>query len=508
MKQPVIRLENISKRYPNGVQAASDVSLDIRAGEILCIAGENGAGKTTLMKILFGLEQPSAGRILLDGNPVSFRSASDAFRCGIGMVQQHFTLAPGLSVTQNVTLGQPARRLGLFLDKKRDRAAVAEQIRCYGFNLDPDSPASALSVGQMQQVEILKVLLRDCRILILDEPTAVLTDDESRLLIDILLRLKQTGKTIILITHKLGQIKACSDSVAVMRSGKLMGTFSTADITEDDIARLMFPDDSKVTQASTCSCINSKGKPVLEMRGITVRKNNQTRALLENIDLTVRQGEILGICGISGNGLGVLEGVLGGFIGTFCGTYKVNGRDVTGLDTGQLRALGMAYVPAKRISMGSCPSATVTENLFSTELAQTGPLLNLRQMRKAAGALIEKYKIDAKPDEQAGNLSGGNIQKMILARELERSSPLVVFAQPTWGLDVAGRRTVHEKMLSLRAEGRAIVLISYDLDEVLELSDTIAVISAGRIQKTVANDTTVGRQNLERLMLGKTEDRL
>ncbi|MGX8679462.1 MAG: ABC transporter ATP-binding protein [Sphaerochaetaceae bacterium] len=502
---PAIQLEGISKRY-NDVQALDDVSLDVRRGEIICLAGENGAGKTTLMKILYGMEQPDSGTIRIDGKEVSLRSPLDSAALGIGMVHQHFMLVGGFTVAQNAALGIEKKRFGSILDTKATEDFVQKKIDEFGLSLKATDCVDSLTVGQRQQAEILRLLCRNDRIMILDEPTSVLTEEEVSRLFSHLKAMAGEGETIVLITHKLDEIKRISDRVAILTKGRMTAIRRTSDVTEDEISKLMFG--SSVKLGIPRQRASEEGKTVLSLHNVCVKKQSQEKPLLCHVSFDARAGEILGFAGVSGNGLGVLEGVLGGFIRTSEGTITLRGQDITGLPTRELRKNGLSYVPADRIAMGSCAKATVSENLIAPMLGRfsLGPFLDRRRIREFSEDRISKFGIKASPDETASSLSGGNIQKMILSRETVLAEDCIVLSQPTWGLDRESSQFVYLQMQELRKRKIAVILISYSLDEILAVADRIVIISKGRIAGIMDNKEGLSREKLGRMMLGK-EDR-
>jgi simple sugar transport system ATP-binding protein len=480
------------------------VSLSLGRGEILCLAGENGAGKTTLMKILCGVESPTEGEILLRGRPVKIPSPLEANRLGIGMVYQHFMLFPELTVAQNVVMGIEPRKWGFLYDRKKAEAAVNRVIGANGFSIEAGKPVAGLTVGQMQQVEILRLLYRNTDILILDEPTAVLAEREILSLFETLRGLAASGRSLILITHKLGEIKAISHRVAVMRKGRLAGIRETAGIDEADISRLMMggeeeealpreaagavagraagaaPGKAAGTRAGNAG---SRASPeLIRFEHVSVRRRGQKQLLLDDVSFAVHAGEILGFAGVGGNGLGVLEAVLGGFLPVAGGKIFHRGKDITGFNNTRLREEGLAYVPADRLRVGSAPAARVEDNIVINrrkEFSRRG-FFDLAAMRRFTGDLIRRYGISG-GGELAGTLSGGNIQKMILAREIDSFRDYIVFSEPTWGLDIAAGAYLHAEIRSLRNRGAAVILISTNLDEILALADRIIVFYRGRI---------------------------
>jgi simple sugar transport system ATP-binding protein len=482
-------LRNISKVYPGGVKKANDgISLGLRRGEILCVAGENGAGKTTLMKILSGLETPDSGEIYIHGRPARIDSPLAAKRLGIGMAHQHFSLFPEYTVAENIVMGMEPRRWGIFFDGAGAEEAARKVIDAHCFSIVPNSPVFTLSVGEMQQVEICRLLYRNADIIILDEPTAALTGREIDSLFKTLKTLASAGKSLILITHKLREIKLISDRVAVLRRGRLVGIHDTAHIDEREISRMMVGDFEK---ASTGKTGKARGPgaagPVIVFDNVTLLRRGQGRPLLDGISFAVRAGEILGFAGVGGNGLGVLEAALGGFLHPATGKILHRGKDISRLNIRRLRNRGLAYVPADRLRVGSAPGATVEENMIVNrrhEFTRLG-FFDRKGIRFFTDDLIRRYGITGTDSRGAAGdaaafLSGGNLQKLILAREIDRFMDYIVFSEPTWGLDIAAGDFVWREIIALRANGAAVIIISTNLDEILEYADRIIVMYRGR----------------------------
>jgi simple sugar transport system ATP-binding protein len=514
----VVSLRNITKTYPGAARRVNDrISLDLGRAEILCLAGENGAGKTTLMKILYGVEQPAEGEILVRGERVTIPSPLAANRLGIGMVYQHFMLFPELTVAQNVVMGIEPRRWGIFYDQRKARDSVNAIIGAHHFSLEADKPVGDLTVGQKQQVEILKLLYRDADILILDEPTAVLTRQETLSLFRTLRALKGAGKSIILITHKLPEIAELADRVAVMRRGVLAGLREAGEIDERAISRLMISGGGEDSPAAGEGAVDGAapdtapgvtsgaapdttpgatsgaapgpggpagkpvGEPVLRFDQVTVRRRGQKQLLLDRLSFTAREGEILGFAGVGGNGLGVLEALLGGFLPLASGAVYHRGRDISRHRCKDLRREGLAYVPADRLRVGSAPGATVGENLILNRRREFAPrfFLDTRGARRFAADLIGRFRISGGEDQILGTLSGGNIQKLILAREIDQFRDYIVFSEPSWGLDITAAAAVYREIRRLRDRGAAVLLISTNLEEILSLADRIIVLYRG-----------------------------
>ncbi|MDR2375515.1 MAG: ATP-binding cassette domain-containing protein [Treponema sp.] len=493
-----MRLCNITKVYPGTVRRVNDcINLELKQAEILCLAGENGAGKTTLMKILCGVEQPTEGEIFIRGNRVKIVSPLAANRLGIGMVYQHFMLFPELTVAQNVVMGIEPRRWGIFYDHRKALDRVNAFIDAHYFSIRGDRRVKDLTVGQKQQVEILKLLYRDVDILILDEPTAVLTRQETVSLFKALRLLKAAGKSIILITHKLPEIGELSDRVAVMRRGVLAGLWETAGIDEKTVSRMMIGEDGENLPAGRETAPDAVGVPsdvtvsdvitapgdeeVLRFDNVTVRRRGQKQLLLDRLSFTVHRGEILGFAGVGGNGLGVLEALLGGFLPLNSGTICHRGRDISRLRIRDLRREGLAYVPADRLRVGSAPGATVEENLILNRRREFAPRLffDKKGARDFALELIRRFNISGDGSQVLGTLSGGNIQKLILAREIDQFRDYIVFSEPAWGLDIMAGAAVYREIRKLRDAGAAVLLISTNLEEILSLADRIIVLYRG-----------------------------
>lgn len=501
-----LQMHGITKLYPtSGVLANDAVDLSIEENEIHAVIGENGAGKSTLMKLLYGLEQPDAGEILFRGEAVAIKDPLAANRLGIGMVHQHFKLVPDFTVAENVILGSEPRKRGLFIDRQTAVRDVAKVIEEHGFSIDPMRKVKDLTVGQMQQVEIVKMLYRNAKLLILDEPTSVLTEQEIESLFATLKNLLNRGKTIILITHKLDEVKLMSHRITVMRSGKVVAVKNTSDVDKRELSRLMVGKDILLELNRNPKTF---GETVLEMRGVSIHCRGQQRPLLDEINLQVRSGELVGIAGVGGNGLAEIEDVIGGLRNVTQGRMFLNGEDVTSIGAEKLRESGLAYVPADRLHRGASLPSTVRENCIATkhhEFLRAG-ILQRRSIREFTRHLIDQFSIAAGEGMPVGNLSGGNIQKMILARELAAESNFILFSEPTWGLDIASSQFVYEKMLELRNRGAGVLLISSNLDEILGLADTILVLYRGRVVGCMANTEGLSKEIIGEYMLGIRDD--
>jgi simple sugar transport system ATP-binding protein len=490
----VVELRGVSKVYPGSQKKANDsISLGLRKGEILCLAGENGAGKTTLMKILCGLEARDSGEIFINGKEAAIDSPAAARRLGLGMVHQHFMLFPEYTAVENIVMGIEPLKWKIFFDVKRAKLQAAEVINAHHFSITPDSPVHALSVGEMQQVEICRLLCRNADIIILDEPSSVLTENETASLFNTLRTLASKGKSFILITHKLREIKLISDRVAVLRQGRLAGIRDTSTIDEREISRMMIGlEQGAVSSAVLNNARNNtdKEEPVVVFDNVTIRRRGQERPLLDRLSFTARPGEILGFAGVGGNGLGVLEAVLGGFLHPTSGKILHKGRDISRLNIRRLRNQGLAFVPADRLRVGSALEASIDENMIidrRQEFSRLG-FLDRVKIKYFIHDLLQRYSITVSDaSKQAATLSGGNLQKMILAREIDQYRDYIVFSEPSWGLDIAASNFVWKEISALCDKGAAVILISSNLDEILALADRIIVMYRGRAAGEFAN---------------------
>jgi general nucleoside transport system ATP-binding protein len=476
-----LELRGITKRFP-GVLANDDVSLTARSGKVLALIGENGAGKSTLMNVLSGLYQPDSGEIVIDGVVQKFEDPGAAIKAGIGMVHQHFMLVPVFSVYENVVLGvEPVFGPGV-MDRKKARTEVRDISRKYGLAVDPDALVEDLPVGIQQRVEIIKVLLRGARILVFDEPTAVLTPQEVEEFFGIVAELKGRGATIIFITHKLKEALAIADDITVLRGGKVAGHADPATATPELLASMMVGRDIDLVVDKTQA---EPGADVLSLRGVGM-VDDYGRPLLSDINLEVRAGEIVGIAGIQGNGQTELVEAITGLLPVASGTVTMLGQDITHATPRARHKAGIAHVPEDRNEMGMIDSFTVAENLvldsYYAEPYSHRTVLNHAAIRSGAEEMVETY--DVRPpliDNTGGALSGGNAQKMIVAREFSRDVPLVICAQPTRGIDVGSIEYIHDQIVRKRDEGKAILIVSTELDEIFALSDRILVMYDGRI---------------------------
>jgi len=495
-----LEMRGITKRFP-GVLASDHVDFDVRSGEVHALLGENGAGKSTLMKILYGLYHPDEGEILLDGRPVSISSPTDSIKIGIGMIHQHFMLVQTLTVAENVALGLTSSR-GALTDLDVVSKRILELADIYGLKIDPSAYIWQLSVGQQQRVEIIKALYRGAALLILDEPTAVLTPQEVDELFIIMRQMVKDGHALIFISHKLHEVVEISHRVTVLRDGRKIGTRPTSETTKQDLANWMVgrevgfvPDRGKVEigevrlNLDQVACGSDRGTPGL--RGVS---------------LEVHSGEILGIAGVSGNGQRELAESITGLRKVTDGKVYLEGSDITNLPPGEITDRMLSYIPEERMRDAMINEFTVAENMILREhhklpFSRYG-FLNLQDISKHADDLIKQFRVKTPSQEtHAKNLSGGNIQKVVLARELSREPRAIIAAQPTRGLDIGATEYVRQQLLVERRKGTAIMLISEDLDEILAISDRIAVIYEGQIMDIVPH-TDATPEKLGLLMAG------
>ncbi len=496
---PLVAMEEVSKAFP-GVLANDRVSFDVAEGEIHALVGENGAGKTTLMRILYGMERPNEGRIFWRGRRLDAYSPQQAIRLGIGMVHQHFQLIPSLTVAENIALGQEPRR-GIIFDHRRARAAVLDLVRRFGLAVDPDARIAGLSVGVQQRVEILKLLYRQAQLLILDEPTSVLTPQEASDLFTVLRRLAAEGKTIIFITHKLAEVLAVSDRITVLRRGRVVGTVPRTDASPDKLARMIV---GEVLPEVERRGATGRAGPVLVLQDLEALDDRGLPALA-GVSLTVHRGEILALAGVEGNGQKELVEVITGVRHPHAGQLLIEGHDLTFAPVRARRRRGLAVIPEDRNVEGLSLPMTIEENLISTRYRSLAPLgvISMPSVRRWSDALMQRFDIRA-PHARvpAGVLSGGNLQRVVVAREVGGEPVALVAAHPSRGLDIAATQFMQRQLLAMRDRGAGVLLVSADLDEILGLADRIAVLYRGRIiGEMSAAEATPSRLGL--LMAGR-----
>jgi simple sugar transport system ATP-binding protein len=474
-------LRGITKRFP-GVVANDGVNLSISTGEVLALIGENGAGKSTLMNVLYGIYRADAGELLIDGSPVRFTSPADAIAAGIGMVHQHFMLVPVMTVAENVVLGvEPTRRLGM-LDIAEARRMVREVSDKYKLELDPDAVIEDLPVGVRQRVEIVKVLMRDAKIVVFDEPTAVLTPSEILEFFEIVRALVAAGKGVIFITHKLKEALTIADRINVLRRGKVVGEATPRTTDENKIAEMMV---GRAVQLVVDKTTAAPGDTVLALRNVSVVEPDG-RTVVDSVSFEVRAGEIVGIAGVQGNGQTELVEAIAGLRRVASGSISLGGREITADSPRERHAAGMAHIPEDRQRQGLVVDMSITENLVLTRYHNAefshGMLMDWAAAKEKSRAMVASYDIrTSDPAQAASTLSGGNQQKLIVARELSRDITLAVAAQPTRGIDVGSIEYVHAQMVKERDAGVAMLVVSTELDEVMSLSDRVFVMYRGKI---------------------------
>ena len=514
LRNDVLRMEGITKIYGNGILANDSVDFSLREGEIHALMGENGAGKSTLMNILFGMQQPTAGKIILRGKEVQIRSSAEALAMGIGMVHQHFMLVPSLTVTENLILGNAPRK-GILIDSAKARQTVVELSQKYHFNLNPDARVKDLSVGSKQQLEILKALYRGAQILILDEPTAVLTPQETEKLFEQLKLLRDNGHVLVFISHKIREVVEICDRVTIMRAGRSVGVYNvhgdeilgTKDITEDEISRLMVGRDA-VLEIDKQEV--EPGKVVLHAEKV-FNVDDEGKVRVNNVSFSVRQGEILGVAGVEGNGQTELIAMLTGMMPMDAGDVKINKKSIKGKSLREIRSDMLAYIPQDRLTYGVTAGMDIMNNvipfLMNDRKYVDKGVLKVKKLRGLADEVAKDFMVKCDSSDQiVSMLSGGNMQKVVVGRELSSKTrhpvPLVVADQPSRGIDIGATKFIHRKLLEMRSAGTAILLISADLNEILELSDSVIVLYDGQIVGYFPDTRELAEQELGQYMLG------
>lgn len=495
-------MENITKVYDNGVMANDGVNFSAHKGEIHAICGENGAGKTTLMKMLFGIERPDEGQIYIKGQPVQLTSPLKAIEAGIGMVHQHFMLVPSLTVAENVILGiEPTK--GLKFDMEKAVEMTDEVCKKYGFDINPRALVQDLTVGVKQKVEIVKALVKGCEILILDEPTAVLTPQETAELFLQLKQLREGGHTIIFISHKLNEVKELCDRVTVIRRGHTVGVYNVCDVSEADISRAMIGIDVELAIAK------DKAQPkenILEVNNLNIY-NAIGKKVVKNVSFSVRAGEIVGIAGVEGNGQRPLIDAITGLHPYSEGSIKLLGEEVSSKNIKELRKLGMVHIPEDRMTLGIAGDMSISENMIADKVDSDryfkGILTNKNAVKEDTDNWIDEFTVLCKDGQQKVNaLSGGNIQKVVVAREFTSYNRLLICDQPTRGIDVGASDFIRRRLVQMRDSGKAVLLVSADLGEVMALSDSLIVMYGGEIVAYFPDITNLTEDELGFYMLG------
>ncbi len=505
MAEYIVEMKHITKRFP-GITANDDVTIQIKKGEIFALLGENGAGKSTLMSMLFGMYEPDEGEIFIRGEKVKLESPNHATRLNIGMVHQHFKLISNYTIAENIVMGmEPVKKiLGCVpvVDMKTANREIKELSEKYGLAVNPTDVIENLNVSTQQRVEILKMLYRQAEILIFDEPTAVLTPQEIEFLLDIIKGLRENGKTIILITHKLEEIKKIADRCAILNRGKLIDILDVASTSTKTMANLMV---GREVSFETQKKPAKSGEVVLDVRGLNVF-NKQEFQVVRDVSFQVRGGEILAIAGVAGNGQVEIADAIAGLIPVRSGSIRLKDRDITNLSIRERTQEGISYIPEDRQNYGLVMDFTLSENLalkdyYKEPFCRNG-VLNQKIFQENSQKLIEKYDIRSGQGEKTivRSMSGGNQQKAIIAREIELGSSLMIFVQPTRGLDIGAIENIHRQMIGERDKGKAILLISLELDEIMNCADTIAVIYNGSLQKIAPADTLTANEVGEFMM--------
>ena len=483
MSETVVKFEHVSMEFP-GVLANDDVSLEIKKGEVFALVGENGAGKSTLMNILYGINTPTNGEVYVKGRRIEHFSPKAAIERGVGMVHQHFMLVPSFTVAQNIVLSREPRRLGVFFDNARAERETRGLVEEYGLEVDPAATVRDISVGLQQRVEILKTLYRGADILILDEPTAVLTPQETDELFDVIRRIvREKQMTVIIITHKLYEVMAISDRVGVMRQGRLAGLENTRDVNEKILASMMV---GRPVLFDHLEKTGETGDVVIGVEDLRVGDNRGLEAV-RGVSLSVRAGEVLGIAAIEGNGQSELLEAICGLRRAESGHVRIGGEDVTNRSPGEIRARGLANIPEDRLATGVDKYASVTDNLLigrqrDKEFNALGFHQKRSSIERYASELYERFDIrGAGVDTEVGSMSGGNMQKVVVAREFSYDTPALVISQPTRGVDIGAMEFIHTRIIEKRNSGCAVLLSSADLDEVFRLSDRIITLYEGRV---------------------------
>jgi len=501
----LLEMKNIHKVYPNGTAANRGVDLTVHEGEIHALVGENGAGKSTLMKILFGLEAPTSGTIEYKGQPVSFQGPKDAIRHGMGMVHQHFMLSPSLTVSENIVLGDEPKKglFSMFRDRAKEYQEVEHLVATYGLKVNLQAKVETIPVGQKQRVEILKVLYRGAKLIILDEPTAVLTPQETDELFDSIQALISEGHTIIFITHKLREVMRISNRITVLRAGKSIATLQTKDTNQEEISRLM------VGREVLFRVNKIPAEPkdvVLSVRNLKALDDKGTEAL-KGISLDIRSGEVLGIAGVEGNGQTELVETITGLRKAVEGRILYRDKELIGASIAEIRRMKVGHIPEDRQTAGASLTSTIAENLIldhyrNPEFKQ-GIFLNKKKIKQFAQTMMQAYDVRAQHEEiLAGALSGGNLQKVVVARELSKNPKLLIASQPTRGVDIGAIEFIHREIIKRRDGGAAVMVVSAELSEVMALSDRIAVLYNGEIVALLDNTADLTEQEIGYYMLG------
>lgn len=506
MAETILKLDHVTKVYGNGVVANRDVNIEFKKGEIHSICGENGAGKSTLMKIIFGIENPSSGTVEYKGNEVHFASSMDAIKAGIGMVHQHFMLIPSFSVVDNIILGDEPVTGKLFINRKQAIKDTQLLSDTYNFDVKVTDKVADLSVAKRQKVEILKTLYRKAELIILDEPTSVLTPQETEQLFEQLKSFKEQGHTIIFISHKLEEVKQISDRITILRNGVSRGTYDNEELSLAQLTQLIIDRELENNMDEFKTHKDFNGENALEVRNLVMKRHSKN--VLDDISFAVKKGEILGIAGVEGNGqVELVKSIVGLNETEYEGTLSIVGQDATRMSVKERRNAGLAYIPEDRMTDGIAGKLPISDNIISSYYERediNGKLfMNQKAIDQLSDELIETFSVKAKDHKVAvGSLSGGNVQKVVVAREYNTNPKLMVAEQPTHGIDIGSAEFVHHKLIDLRNDGAGILLVSADLNEVIDISDRIIVMFEGHIAGYFPNVKEVTTGELGMYMLG------
>lgn len=499
----ILKVENILKVYPNGIVANRNVNFEVHEGEIHALIGENGAGKSTLMKILFGIETPEEGKIFLNGEEVKIENSKKAISLGIGMVHQHFMLVESLSIAENIALGNEPKKYGFLMNKTQMNKQAEECAKKYNFNINVLDKIEDVSVGVKQKTEILKALVRGAKVLILDEPTAVLTPQETKELFVELNTLKKQGHTIVFISHKLNEIMEICDRVTIMRHGTTVETSYIKDTSPQDISNKMVGREIVLHVDKKPA---KRGNVCLEADNL-VYVNGMGKKVLDDVSIRLRKGEILSVAGVEGNGQAELAAILTGMKKPINGTLKIFGKEMKEFKPNVLRSNRLTYIPEDRMTNGCAAKLMILDNLFTDKiekyLSKSKIFLNKKKMKEHAEFLVKDFSVlCSSPKQPVQFLSGGNIQKVVAARELSEDAEIIIAEQPTRGIDAGASELIRRKIVEFRDKGAAILLVSADLNEVLELSDSAIVMHNGKINAYFRETSTLTEEELGYYMLG------
>lgn len=504
MAKEILRMENITKIYPNGFVANKGITFSCEAGSIHALLGENGAGKTTLMKVLFGFLTPDEGTITVKDQQVSFRNSLDAIEYGVGMVHQHFMLVDKLTVAENVVLGMEPKKMGLF-DMNEAVRITQEIADNYHFKINPRAKVADCSVGEKQKIEILKALLRGAEILILDEPTAVLTPQEIVELFVELKKLRDMGHTIVFISHKLNEVKELCDSFTILRKGRMVAVGKVSDYTEHELSDLMVG--HSVQTAKREALCENRGKELMRVKDVSYT-NSEGKRLLNHVSFSLTEGHIMGVAGVEGNGQNEISEILTGLRSFTKGDVTIGGKSIKGKNVRQIRSMGVSNISEDRMTYGCAPLLSVRDNIIADRYAtgkySKGWLLDTKAIERDMKELIEQFDVACPKDTSpVGMLSGGNIQKVIVAREFTSGSKIIIANQPTRGIDVGAAAFIHKQLLRMTHEEKStVLLVSADLNEILALSDSIIVMFGGEITAYFADTSDLTELELGEYMLG------